>query len=159
MVSVSIGEDELRALPTDDMVGHYSAWNYFQSLNRNENLEFVRNFQKRYGTDRVTSDVIEAAYFSVHLWAQATSRVRLCRGRRHSQGIAGTELQRSRGRDLHRSGHATYLAVVFDLAKILPNRQFDVVWTSGSHPARAVPAFQVQGPSGMCFCRTCSPVG
>jgi len=71
VVSVSIGEDELRALQTEDMVGHYSAWNYFQSLNRKENLTFVRNFQKRYGADRVTSDVIEAAYFSVHLWAQA----------------------------------------------------------------------------------------
>src|SRR5436190_6760430 len=71
VVSVSIGEDELRALQTEDMVGHYSAWNYFQSLNRKENIEFVRNFQKRYGSDRVTSDVIEAAYFSVHLWGQA----------------------------------------------------------------------------------------
>ena len=32
VVSVSIGEDELRALQTEDMVGHYSAWNYFSNV-------------------------------------------------------------------------------------------------------------------------------
>ena len=53
------------------MVGDYAAWDYFQSIDRPENREFVRKFKAIHGQDRTTSDVIEAAYFSVHLWAQA----------------------------------------------------------------------------------------
>ena len=55
------------------MVGDYAAWDYFQSIDRPENREFVRKFKALYGPDRVTSDVIEAAYCSVHLWAQAVA--------------------------------------------------------------------------------------
>ena len=55
------------------MVGDYAAWDYFQSIDRPENREFVRRFKAIYGGDRVTSDAIEAAYNSVHLWAQAVT--------------------------------------------------------------------------------------
>ena len=58
VVSLSIAEDELRKLPLRAMVGDYAAWDYFQSIDRPENREFVSRFQKRYGADRVTSDVI-----------------------------------------------------------------------------------------------------
>ena len=60
IISVSIGEDELRKLPVKEMVGNYAAWNYFQSINRPENVAFVQRFKAKYGPDRVTSDVIEA---------------------------------------------------------------------------------------------------
>ena len=65
VLSFSIAEDELRKLPLRDMVGDYAAWDYFQSIDRPENREFVRRFKASYGADRVTSDVIEAAYNSV----------------------------------------------------------------------------------------------
>src|SRR5271156_2630988 len=71
VISFSIAEDELRKLSPQDMVGNYSAWNYFQSIDRPENREFVQAFQARYGRDRVTNDVVAAAYNSVRLWAQA----------------------------------------------------------------------------------------
>ena len=71
VLSFSIAEDELRKLPLRDMVGDYAAWDYFQSIDRPENREFVQRFKASYGADRVTSDVIEAAYNSVYLWAQA----------------------------------------------------------------------------------------
>jgi urea transport system substrate-binding protein len=71
VLSFSIAEDELRNLPLRDMVGDYAAWDYFQSIIRPENQEFIRRFKTMYGPDRVISDVMEAAYCSVHLWAQA----------------------------------------------------------------------------------------
>jgi urea transport system substrate-binding protein len=71
VLSFSIAEDELRKLPLREMVGDYAAWDYFQSIDRPENREFVQRFKASYGADRVTSDVIEAAYNSVYLWAQA----------------------------------------------------------------------------------------
>ena len=71
VISFSIAEDELRKLPITTMVGDYAAWDYFQAIKRTENQDFVRRFQAKYGAERVTSDVIEAAYNSVYLWAQA----------------------------------------------------------------------------------------
>jgi urea transport system substrate-binding protein len=71
VLSFSIAEDELRSLPLRDMVGDYAAWDYFQSIARPENREFIQRFKMMYGPDRVVSDVMEAAYCSVHLWAQA----------------------------------------------------------------------------------------
>jgi len=65
-LSFSIGENELRNL---DIPGNYAAWNYFQSIDRPENHEFVDSFRSRYGPQRVTSDPMEAAYVGVKLWA------------------------------------------------------------------------------------------
>jgi urea transport system substrate-binding protein len=70
-VSFSISEEELSALNTKDLVGDYAAWNYFQSVERPQNRDFVKRFQARYGEQRVISDPMEAAYVGVHLCAKA----------------------------------------------------------------------------------------
>ena len=38
MVTFAIAEDELRAAPREDFAGHYAAWNYFQSIDRQEKI-------------------------------------------------------------------------------------------------------------------------
>lgn len=70
-VSFSIAEDELRSMNVREMVGDYAAWNYFQSQPSPDNTEFVKRFKSKYGQERVTDDPMEAAYFGVHIWAQA----------------------------------------------------------------------------------------
>src|SRR5262249_30079432 len=70
-ISFSISEEELSSLSTKDLVGDYAAWNYFQTVDRAQNHDFVRRFQAKYGKQRVVSDPMEAAYCGVHLWAQA----------------------------------------------------------------------------------------
>jgi urea transport system substrate-binding protein len=137
VVSVSIGEDELRALQTEDMVGHYSAWNYFESLNRKENIEFVRNFKKRYGADRVTSDVIEAAYFSVYLWAQSIEESGHADVASIRRGLLGQSFNAPEG-VVSVDPETQHTWRSFSIGKILPNRQFEIVWTS-HNPIRPVP--------------------
>ncbi|REK08624.1 MAG: serine/threonine protein kinase [Planctomycetota bacterium] len=70
-ISFSIGEQELRRLNPAEMAGDYAAWNYFQSLDTPENQAFVERFRKRYGSQRVLTDPMEAAYIGVKLWADA----------------------------------------------------------------------------------------
>lgn len=72
-ISFSIAEPELLTLNLEQMAGDYAAWNYFQSLDRPENVQFVQRFQAAYGPDRVVSDPMEAAYLGVYLWAQAVT--------------------------------------------------------------------------------------
>ena len=92
------------------MVGDYASWDYFQSIERPENQVFVKRFKEKYGADRVTSDVIEAAYNSVWLWAQAVSEAGTDECRRRDQGDAAPELECSGGNCDGRRGNATHMA-------------------------------------------------
>lgn len=71
VMSVSIAEEEVRTIGPDFLVGHYAAWNYFQTVETPENEKWVADFKAEYGEDRVTNDPMEAAYIMVYLWKQA----------------------------------------------------------------------------------------
>ena len=129
VISVSVGEDELRVLPVADMVGHYAAWDYFQSLGRKENVEFVARFKKKYGQDRVTSDVIETAYFSVLLWAQAAIECGKVDVADVRKAMLGQTLNAPEGVvSIDPETQHTWRS--FSLGKIRSDRQIDVVWSS-----------------------------
>ncbi len=68
VLSVSIAEEEVPGIGVERLEGQYTAWNYYQTVDSAENQAFVAAFQEAYGDDSVTSDPMEAAYTSVHLW-------------------------------------------------------------------------------------------
>ena len=68
VLSVSIAEEEVPGIGVEKLVGQYTAWNYYQTVESAENEEFVAAFKAAYGDDAVTSDPMEAAYTSVYLW-------------------------------------------------------------------------------------------
>jgi urea transport system substrate-binding protein len=70
-MSVSVAEEEVRQIGPEFLVGHYAAWNYFQTVETPENEKWVADFKAEYGDDRVTNDPMEAAYIMVYLWKQA----------------------------------------------------------------------------------------
>ncbi len=74
VMSVSVAEEEVRGIGAANMVGHLTAWNYFQTTNTPENTKFVAAYKARYGGDRVTDDPIEAGYFGVYLWKAAVEK-------------------------------------------------------------------------------------
>ncbi|MFP4102013.1 urea ABC transporter substrate-binding protein [Coleofasciculus sp.] len=74
VMSVSIAEEEVKAIGTEYLKDQYAAWNYFQTVNTPENQEFVKAFKAKYGEDRVTNDPMEAAYIGVYLWKQAVEQ-------------------------------------------------------------------------------------
>ncbi len=72
--SVSVAEEEIRGIGTDNMAGHLVSWNYYQTTDTPENKAFVEKYKAKYGADRVTDDPIEAAYINVYLWAEAVKK-------------------------------------------------------------------------------------
>jgi urea transport system substrate-binding protein len=136
-MSFSLAESELSSMNAAGIAGDYAAWNYFQSVDREENREFVQRFQEKYGANRVTDDPIEAGYFGVYLWAQAVED-------------AGTdELSAVRRKLPNQSFPAPQGIVSIDsnnghtwktvrIGQIRKDGQFDIVWTSG-RPLRPVP--------------------
>ncbi|MBA4187702.1 MAG: hypothetical protein C0467_06745 [Planctomycetaceae bacterium] len=73
ILSTSVTENELRSLDPATMAGSYLSASYFQSVDREESRAFVRKMQARFGTDRVASDAMAAAYTGVHMWARAAN--------------------------------------------------------------------------------------
>jgi urea transport system substrate-binding protein len=136
-VTFAVGENELQAMQPGDMAGDYAAWSYFQSLAGPRNRDFVDAFRARYGADRSVADVNASAWMGVHMWAQAvreagTTDVRQVRSamRRQSmdapEGVVAIDPE---------SQHAWRSACI---GRIRPDRQVDVVWTTGI-PIRPVP--------------------
>ena len=137
VLSFSIAEDELRKLPLRAMVGDYAAWDYFQSIDRPENREFIRRFQARYGADRVTSDVIEAAYNSVRLWAQAVVEAETDEVAEVLKAIRRQSLNAPEGIvSVDDETQHTWRPVY--VGRIRSDGQFDLVWSSGK-PVRPIP--------------------
>ncbi|AWW42822.1 urea ABC transporter substrate-binding protein [Streptomyces cadmiisoli] len=68
VVSVSIAEEEVKSIGTQYLAGQLTAWNYYQTTEGAANDRFVKAYKARYGQDKPTSDPMEAAYTSVHLW-------------------------------------------------------------------------------------------
>ena len=137
VLSFSIAEDELRKLPLRAMVGDYAAWDYFQSIDRPENQEFVRKFKALHGADRVTSDVIEAAYCSVLLWAQAvveaqSEDVSAVRKAFRRQSLNAPEGIVSVDDETQHTWRPVFVG------QIRPDGQFDLVWSS-EKPVRPIP--------------------
>jgi urea transport system substrate-binding protein len=76
VMSVSIAEEEVRQIGKEFLVGHYAAWNYFQTVESPANEKWVKDFKAKYGPDRVTNDPMEAAYIMVYLWKQAVEKAK-----------------------------------------------------------------------------------
>lgn len=70
-MSVSIAEEEVKAIGVEYLLDHLVAWNYYQTVDTPENTTFVEAFKAKYGEDSVTSDPMEAGYFGVYLWKAA----------------------------------------------------------------------------------------
>ncbi len=74
VMSVSVAEEEVRGIGPENIAGHYTAWNYYETTDTPENKAFVAAYKDAYGQDRVTDDPIEAGYFGVYLWKQMVEK-------------------------------------------------------------------------------------
>jgi urea transport system substrate-binding protein len=136
VLSTSIGEVELAAMGADMMAGHYAAWNYFQSLDSQENKAFVARFRQRFGQERVLGDPMVASYTGVHLWVNAA----------RSQDIADLALLKNVLAQQTLPAPQGIVAVDYNtrhlwkkayIGKARADGQFDIVWQSphSIHPS------------------------
>lgn len=138
-VAFGFSEDELRRFPAGDVTGHYAACNYFQSVDRSENREFVRKFKARYGQDRVTSDPIVAAYDLVKLWAQTAREVETDEALVVIDHIGRQSLDAPEG-IITIDAESLVAWRPFHVGRARADGQFDIVWslTKPIHPLNYV---------------------
>lgn len=137
IISFAISETEVQQIPKADISGHYSAWNYFQSIDRPENTSFIQAFRDRYGADRVLSDVMESAYISVKLWARAAERANSVAAEDVNQALMGLSYDAPEG--IVTIDPATRHAWrSFHVGEIHDDGRITSVWSAG-YPIRPVP--------------------
>ncbi len=71
IASLTTLEAEVAQMGFDVAAGHVASAPYFQSIDTPVNLQCLANFRKRFGNDVVPNAGWEAAYFQVHLFANA----------------------------------------------------------------------------------------
>jgi urea transport system substrate-binding protein len=75
VVAFSVGEEELSGIDTAPLVGHLAAWNYFMSVDSEENDEFIEAWQTFIKSEeRVTNDPMEATYIGFKMWVDAVNK-------------------------------------------------------------------------------------
>ncbi|OUL22552.1 urea ABC transporter substrate-binding protein [Nostoc sp. 106C] len=127
-MSVSIAEEEVKAIGVEYLKGHYAAWNYFQTVDTPANKKFVESFKKEYGAERVTNDPMEAAYIAVYLWKQAvekagTTDLAKVRAAAYNQTIDAPE-----GKVTVNTNH--HLSKVVRIGQVRQDGLFDIVYAT-----------------------------
>jgi urea transport system substrate-binding protein len=83
VVSFSLAEDELRALPTKDLVGELGCWTYFMSIDTPENKDFLGRWDSWLTTEdhpgvvkekRAMDSPMVLSYDGVYLWKEAAEK-------------------------------------------------------------------------------------
>ena len=75
VVAFSVGEEELSGIDTKPLVGHLAAWNYFMSVEADENDAFIEAWHAfTKNEERVTNDPMEAHYIGFNMWVEAVKK-------------------------------------------------------------------------------------
>jgi urea transport system substrate-binding protein len=128
VVAFSVGEEELSGFDTTPLVGHLAAWNYFMSVDTDENAEFIEAWHAFIGdTNRVTNDPMEAHYIGFNLWVKAVEAAGSTDADAVIDTIVGLETPNLTGgiATMLPNHHITKPVLI---GEIQADGQFEVVW-------------------------------
>lgn len=128
VVAFSVGEEELSGFDTKPLVGHLAAWNYFQSVESDENETFIEDWKAFIGDDkRVTNDPMEATYIGFKMWAKAVEKAGTTDVDAVEQAMIGVAVPNlTGGTAVMNANH--HLSKPVLIGEIQEDGQFEVVW-------------------------------
>jgi urea transport system substrate-binding protein len=128
VIAFSVGEEELSGFDTAPLVGHLAAWNYFQSVESEENDTFIAEWKKYIGDDkRVTNDPMEATYIGFEMWVKAVEKAGTTEVDAVEQAMIGIAVPNlTGGTAVMNANH--HLSKPVLIGEIQDNGQFEVVW-------------------------------
>ena len=145
VVAFSVGEEELRGVDTNPLVGHLAAWNYFMSLKNPSNDAFKKQWaayakaKKLPGADKpLTNDPMEAAYVGIHMWAQAVAKAKSTDTDKVIAAVNGQTFAAPDGFTIKMDEKNHHLWKPVFIGEVQKDGQFNVVWKTKG-PIRAQP--------------------
>ncbi|MEG5031755.1 urea ABC transporter substrate-binding protein [Microcoleus sp. AT3-D2] len=131
VMSVSVAEEEVRAIGPSNIAGHLVVWNYFQTVDTPENRKFVKAYKARYGENRVTDDPIEAAYLGVYLWKQAVEKAGSTNVVKVRAAAKNIELAAPSGK-VKIDDQTQHIWKTVRIGKVRVDGQIEEIWNSGA---------------------------
>jgi len=145
VVAFSVGEEELRGVDTNPLVGHLAAWNYFMTLKNPSNDSFKKQWaayakaKKLPGADKpLTNDPMEAAYVGIHMWKQAVEKAKSTDTDKVVVAMAGQTFAAPDGFTIKMDEKNHHLWKPVFIGEVQKDGQFNVVWKTKG-PIRAQP--------------------
>ena len=145
VVAFSVGEEELRGVDTNPLVGHLAAWNYFMTLKNPANDAFKKQWaayakaKKLPGADKpLTNDPMEAAYVGIHMWKQAVEKAKSTETDKVVVAMAGQKFNAPDGFEIKMDEKNHHLWKPVFIGEVQKDGQFNVVWKTKG-PIRAQP--------------------
>lgn len=135
-MSVSIAEEEVKAIGVEYLKGHYAAWNYFQTVDTPANKKFVEAFKKEYGADRVLNDPMEAAYIAVYLWKQAVEKAGSTDLAKVRQAAYGQTIDAPEGKVTMNGNH--HISKIVRIGEVRDDGLFNIIYAT-SAPVEPIP--------------------
>jgi len=132
VVAFSVGEEELSGIDTTPLIGHLAAWNYFQSVESDENSAFIAKWKAFIGDDkRVTNDPMEATYIGFNMWAQAVTVAGTTAVDAVEQAMLGQTTANLTG-GIAKMNNNHHLSKPVLIGEIQDDGQLEVVWSTDS---------------------------
>jgi urea transport system substrate-binding protein len=138
VVAFSVGEEELAGIDTKNLVGHLTAWNYFQSVKSPANDAFIAKWKEfTKNPKRVTNDPMEAHVIGFNMWVKAVEKAGSVDPDKVIDAIVGIEVPNLTGgmSKMLPNHHITKPVLI---GEIRADGQMDTVWqTKGLVPGDA----------------------
>ncbi|MBE7325464.1 urea ABC transporter substrate-binding protein [Nocardioides sp. Y6] len=128
IISVSIAEEEAPNMGAS-VEGQYAAWNYFQSVETPQNEKFIKDWVAHDGPSDVTSDPMEAAYISLHLYKAMVEKAGSFDVDEINAAADGVSFEAPEGTVVV-DGDNHHITKPGLIGQINADNQFDVVWSS-----------------------------
>lgn len=129
IASLTTTESEVRAMGFEVGAGHITAAPYFQSVTGERNESFVRRYKARYGEDEPTNMCAEAAYFQVHLFANALAQANSIETDHIKKNVFGADFDAPQGR-VSVSAATSHTNLWSRVGRVDPKGQFEIVQQS-----------------------------
>lgn len=131
VMSVSVAEEEVRGIGPENIAGHLTSWNYYQTTETEENESFVAAYKNAYGEERVTADPIEAGYFGVYVWKALVEAAgsTAVEDVRNAAKTADIEISAPSG-PIKVDGESQHMYKTVRIGKILENGLIEEVWAT-----------------------------
>lgn len=127
IASLTTSEVAVAQMGGDVAEGHFTAAPYFRSIASPTNLACLEKFGRMFGSETVPNANWEAAYFQVHLFAQAMRAAGSAEIETLMPELLRSEFDAPQGRvRIDPSTHHTYLSP--RIGRVNRNGQFDIVW-------------------------------
>ncbi|MDR5761430.1 transporter substrate-binding domain-containing protein [Caballeronia sp. LZ035] len=129
IASLATIETDLAAMPSEASEGHVTAAPWFDTLDTERSRGFVARYRARFGADAPITACAEAAYFQVHLVADAARRAGTLDAAELVPALDGAHYDAPQGRvTMDGDTHHTWLWP--RIARVNSRRRFDILYSS-----------------------------